>query len=1040
MLSNLESESLSEALILALLTMPEDGKPDNYICEPTGNGQYRLIGIDNDHAFAPPVAMEKGQKELKVKCCLFCLDQMKDPVHPRTRETLLYKDAVSLIRDWILVLKKRHAAHARLFCNEEEVIRLLRDKKEPCALGVPFRTGAVKRLCDKMVRIQNMLQAHPTCTHLELMTEVEPMLAVRYSIVLAKQGLSVGERFRDVDGEFFSKVMAGQYESMFNSRQMLSMNLLGVKMDGTTLMRMLKGEEHGPTQALEELNTFASKWKAAAMQEFMELRGADTADISNLPASRIEEILSTTNFQDVPVTTQQILLDELKQKDLRRLELSNCVVLQDRMLEGLFAFQSLVSLKLFGCLQLQLSFAILQLMATKCKALQDLVLSDLPLPRRIAKAGVASLKHLALPNLVTVYIFRCPALTEIKLFAPNLQRLSVEDCPRLAVLDVVAPSLDRVDVRECGTLQERELSAFTQGCRSPGLAFLNVELFGLEAEVARTLYGGELIRSLLEPGGEQFWSVAKRVASIADDGPPLKQSVMVECLDRHVGWRAAENVFVLSRSDSVLARQVLGGEPGTRHLWDLALNAARVSISQCNDKLAQTILAVGAKVNLDVASAIAVVAVTDGPLGVAIMKVGERVNWQVAQSVANIAVDDPSLAEPLVSIGNKQGWEMAANLIAVAERDREMVKSILALGAEDKWDAVACVGQVAVRDLELGRCILHMGENTSWQMALSLARFATNDRTTSHLNLFNCGLTAAAAHSIAVVLKSNSNLRSLCIFGNNLGDAGGKVLLSTLREGANGALGELWLWDCGLGPESAAEFGAALRSNHVLGSASFRGTWFGDVGGCAIAAGLAVNTGLTELRLRGCKFGAATAAALGKALTANKTLAVLELFDEDLGDAGGCAVAAGVAASDSLLELYVYNCNLGPATAAALATALAANPALEILDLYDAALTDAGATQIVQALKHNSTLTELRLWKCQAGPATVAALDTVLGEANGSLEVLSLSTECLTPESMQLLAQRLRACSLQEVRLLAKGLGKDAPDLFTGATCAVRLL
>ena len=47
----------------------------------------------------------------------------------------------------------QHEAHARLFCNDDEVTSLLRDKKEPCALGVPFRAGAVKRLCDKFVRM-----------------------------------------------------------------------------------------------------------------------------------------------------------------------------------------------------------------------------------------------------------------------------------------------------------------------------------------------------------------------------------------------------------------------------------------------------------------------------------------------------------------------------------------------------------------------------------------------------------------------------------------------------------------------------------------------------------------------------------------------------------------------------------------------------------------------------------------------------------------------------------------------------------------------
>lgn len=65
--ANFDARSVSEAIILALLTMPEDGKPDNYVCEPIEKtGKFRVIGVDNDHAFAPPVATEKGHKELKV--------------------------------------------------------------------------------------------------------------------------------------------------------------------------------------------------------------------------------------------------------------------------------------------------------------------------------------------------------------------------------------------------------------------------------------------------------------------------------------------------------------------------------------------------------------------------------------------------------------------------------------------------------------------------------------------------------------------------------------------------------------------------------------------------------------------------------------------------------------------------------------------------------------------------------------------------------------------------------------------------------------
>jgi hypothetical protein len=105
--------------------MPEDGKPDNYICEPIERtGKFRIIGIDNDHAFAPPVATEKGHKELKVKCCLFCLDQMRNQIDPGVVSDITKIDALGVVRDWVSRLKKRHQAHARLFMSEEEVREL----------------------------------------------------------------------------------------------------------------------------------------------------------------------------------------------------------------------------------------------------------------------------------------------------------------------------------------------------------------------------------------------------------------------------------------------------------------------------------------------------------------------------------------------------------------------------------------------------------------------------------------------------------------------------------------------------------------------------------------------------------------------------------------------------------------------------------------------------------------------------------------------------------------------------------------------------
>ena len=65
------------------------------------------------------------------------------------------------------------------------------------------------------------------CPHHSSLITHHSFLSCRYGDALDNRKLDFGQRFRDVDGDCFSRVVAGQYESMFNSRQMLSMNLLG---------------------------------------------------------------------------------------------------------------------------------------------------------------------------------------------------------------------------------------------------------------------------------------------------------------------------------------------------------------------------------------------------------------------------------------------------------------------------------------------------------------------------------------------------------------------------------------------------------------------------------------------------------------------------------------------------------------------------------------------------------------------------------------------------------------------------------------------
>ena len=100
--ARLDPFHFTQWFFLSLLIHPEDGTPHNFVVIKTSDGQYRLIGIDNDHHFVRPFlsgwrssdrafkdicnenktpipADPNAQQLLQVKTILYCLDQMQAP-------------------------------------------------------------------------------------------------------------------------------------------------------------------------------------------------------------------------------------------------------------------------------------------------------------------------------------------------------------------------------------------------------------------------------------------------------------------------------------------------------------------------------------------------------------------------------------------------------------------------------------------------------------------------------------------------------------------------------------------------------------------------------------------------------------------------------------------------------------------------------------------------------------------------------------------------------------------------------------------------
>jgi hypothetical protein len=131
-LARLDPASFSEAAILAMLTMPEDGKPDNYICEELPSGTVRLVCIDNDHSFAPAAAELGLHAHFRVKCILFCLENMYEPIDPSTRSALLdatgggsKQDVFQPLMSWLEVMSRTCSQNDALYDGSQSAAALL---------------------------------------------------------------------------------------------------------------------------------------------------------------------------------------------------------------------------------------------------------------------------------------------------------------------------------------------------------------------------------------------------------------------------------------------------------------------------------------------------------------------------------------------------------------------------------------------------------------------------------------------------------------------------------------------------------------------------------------------------------------------------------------------------------------------------------------------------------------------------------------------------------------------------------------------------
>lgn len=272
----------------------------------------------------------------------------------------------------------------------------------------------------------------------------------------------------------------------------------------------------------------------------------------------------------------------------------------------------------------------------------------------------------------------------------------------------------------------------------------------------------------------------------------------------------------------------------------------------------------------------------------------------------------------------------------------------------------------------------------------------------------------AAGHSTT----AKPLLRVLELWSTSIGVSGAKDFEAALTSGLC-TLTKLDLnWNPLIGDEGACSLFNGLSSGHwKLKTLCLGGCDIGDAGAQALSDALekGATNDLNELVLCGNRIQGEGATAIGAALSfPNNCLTLLDLKVNPIGDAGASSIFTALHSECCKIEtLDLENCNLGPESTVKLASALRSEHCkLKRLSLNrnDPGVGDAGCKRLGAALKadykHPILLHELNL--CRNNISTSGAVDIseAVGLEDSLLEKIWLLANPFseTQESMQMVA------------------------------------
>lgn len=475
-LEKIEDESFSQAIILAMLINPEDGRPNHYLLKPFFKGKeilYKIYSVNNDRSFVKPVALNpdgsefQDRKNLYVKTTLFCLEHMKRPIHPRVIERLKKMESPrEFLEKWINELNTYQDELNLLF----ELNRTKKDSKineeqryinQGIKIKIEFRSSIVTDLYQKLTKMVYFLKINSTMTHLDLLKRIIPSIGFRYSDLFHLYN-NPQERYSEFAREWFTKEIiesedkkrkVEKYFSKTSFEHVFHMTL--GQFGGNA--KALGGIHDSPIQVLKNLETIddkhnffqkliaqvqngdLEKFSRPNHREFREqlINGDDLKNRIDFGAMKLPN-------HSTDLEKQAKVLKAFNGVSFSRLHLQDCEALTEKTLKALLEYsKGLVELRLKNCRNIKEIDFVEQL----CPDLEILEINNMSIEKISG----------SFPKLKTLYIRECEKLSSCEIKSLLLQELEIKWCQKLSKILIPSLKLITLNIEDCRELRDYQL-------------------------------------------------------------------------------------------------------------------------------------------------------------------------------------------------------------------------------------------------------------------------------------------------------------------------------------------------------------------------------------------------------------------------------------------------------------------------------------------------------------------------------------------------------------------------------------------------------